>query len=188
MEKYPLQTLIMLRDRRYQDALNNQRQKKLLVEQTVRELEKVRSELDEYKKWKVLEIARRYDQIMLSVQTQKQLATFHEGIASLDLKEHDLEEQIILKENALKIAFTRDNFSRELKRLGFDVLPSKANFVFVKKTGIPGKTLYEIAKEEGFLIRYFDIPGIRDFVRISVGTDNEMEGLIEIFKRNFSRL
>ena len=92
------------------------------------------------------------------------------------------------KENALKIAFTRDNFSRELKRLGFDVLPSKANFVFVKKTGIPGKTLYEIAKEEGFLIRYFDIPGIRDFVRISVGTDNEMEGLIEIFKRNFSRL
>ena len=80
MEKYPLETLIMLRDRRYQDALNNQRQKKLLVEQTVRELDKARSELDEYKKWKVLEIARRYEQIMLSVQTQKQLATFHEGI------------------------------------------------------------------------------------------------------------
>ena len=104
MEKYPLETLIMLRDRRYQDALNNQRQKKLLVEQTVRELDKARSELDEYKKWKVLEIARRYEQIMLSVQTQKQLATFHEGIASLDLKEHSLEEQIILKENALKKA------------------------------------------------------------------------------------
>lgn len=91
------------------------------------------------------------------------------------------------KDNALKISFTRDNFSRELKTLGFDVLPSKANFVFVKKTGISGETLYKVAKEEGFLIRYFDVPGIREFVRISVGTDNEMEKLAEIFKRNFPR-
>lgn len=90
------------------------------------------------------------------------------------------------KGNALKIAFTRDNFSRNLEALGFDVLPSKANFLFVKKTGISGETLYKVAKDEGFLIRYFDIPGIRDFVRISVGTDDEMEKLAEIFKRNFS--
>lgn len=88
-------------------------------------------------------------------------------------------------DNARKIAFTRDLFSREMTALGFEVLPSKANFVFVKKPGVSGESLYNVAKKEGILIRYFDIPGIRDYVRISIGRDEEMEKLTGIFKNYF---
>lgn len=81
------------------------------------------------------------------------------------------------------IVKTRDSFAASLVAAGWDVLPSKANFVFARKTGHTGKDVYEHIKRSGILVRYFDIPGITDFVRISIGTDDDMARLLGVMKQ-----
>lgn len=65
----------------------------------------------------------------------------------------------------------------ELERLGFTVLPSAANFVFARHAQVPGETLYRRLKEAGVLVRWFDKDRIRDFVRITVGSMEQLEAL-----------
>jgi histidinol-phosphate aminotransferase len=65
-----------------------------------------------------------------------------------------------------------------LQKLNFTVLPSSANFVLAKSDKIGGKELYLTLKDEGILVRYFDQPRISEFVRITVGTDSEMDALL----------
>ena len=84
-----------------------------------------------------------------------------------------------------EIITTRDSFRGELEKLGWHVLPSKANFIFAKKRGIPGKDIYRKLKENGILVRYFDVDGIKEFVRISIGTGNDMKRFIEVVKSTF---
>ncbi len=67
----------------------------------------------------------------------------------------------------------------ELERLGFTVLPSQSNFLFVRSPKIGGEDLYRSLKENGILVRWFDSPRIRDFVRITVGDLEQMETLME---------
>ena len=84
-----------------------------------------------------------------------------------------------------KIIAAREYLSSELQKLGWCVLPSKANFLFASKEGIPGQTVYSRLKAEGILVRYFDIEGIRDFVRITIGKPEDMEGFVRVVKRLF---
>ncbi len=77
-----------------------------------------------------------------------------------------------------KIIETRDRFSARARGLGWRVLPSKANFVFVSRPGIEGETVYRRLKERGILVRHFDVDGIRDFVRITIGRPRDMERLL----------
>ena len=82
-----------------------------------------------------------------------------------------------------EIMQTRDRFAEDLRKAGWMVLPSLANFVFVRKPGVGGKTVYEEIKKDGILVRYFDISGITDFVRISIGTPEDMRKLLEAMKK-----
>ena len=68
---------------------------------------------------------------------------------------------------------------RELEKLGFSVLPSKTNFIFAKKPGLAGAALYQGLKERGVLVRYFDKDRIRDYNRITIGTREQMDILLE---------
>lgn len=88
-----------------------------------------------------------------------------------------------------KIVKTREKFTAELKNIGFEVLPSDANFVFAKhkpprpcgaplERGMGGKDLYLKLKDNKILVRHFDKPRITGFVRITIGTDAEMGELI----------
>lgn len=77
---------------------------------------------------------------------------------------------------------TRDKFSAGLRAAGWDVLPSMANFVLTRKSGLDGKHIYESIKQSGILVRYFNIPGITDFVRISIGTPEDMDKLLGVMK------
>ncbi|MFO7849092.1 MAG: histidinol-phosphate transaminase, partial [Spirochaetia bacterium] len=78
-----------------------------------------------------------------------------------------------------RIIASRERTAEELSRTGWYVIPSQANFIFARHPSIPGKDIYERLREKGILVRYFGTSGIEDFVRISIGTDEEMEKLIQ---------
>jgi histidinol-phosphate aminotransferase len=69
--------------------------------------------------------------------------------------------------------------------LGWEVLPSKANFVFIRKSGMAGIKIFDRLKERGILVRHFSIEGIDDFVRITIGKDDDMDRLVAVCKDSF---
>lgn len=69
-----------------------------------------------------------------------------------------------------------------LEDLGFAVLPSKANFIFASHPDIPGDALYAGLRQRGILVRHFSKERIKDFVRITIGTQTQMETLAEALK------
>lgn len=86
------------------------------------------------------------------------------------------------KKNAEKIIATRERVKSELEKMGFYCLDSKANFLFAKKDGISGKELYLALKEKGVLVRHFDKEIIGDFLRITIGTDAQMDTFLSVLK------
>jgi histidinol-phosphate aminotransferase len=81
-----------------------------------------------------------------------------------------------------RIIATRENFIKEATALEWELLPSKANFVFARKPGISGSEIYTKLKDRKILVRFFDKPGISDFVRITIGTDEDMAALLRAMK------
>ena len=67
---------------------------------------------------------------------------------------------------------------QELEKLGFTVLPSQTNFIFAGTDAIPGGELYRRLKESGILVRWFDADRIRNFVRITIGSQAQMTALV----------
>ena len=86
------------------------------------------------------------------------------------------------KANIKKIIDERERVSFELERLGFEVLPSQANFIFAKSSLISGKELYLKLKEKGVLIRHFDQKEICDYNRITIGTKEDNIILLSTIK------
>ncbi|MBR7187599.1 MAG: histidinol-phosphate transaminase [Clostridia bacterium] len=80
--------------------------------------------------------------------------------------------------NCLRIEATRAKTSARLETLDFEVLPSKANFIFAKSDRIGGGALYQELKKRGVLVRHFDSPRIRDYNRITIGTPEQMDVLV----------
>lgn len=76
-----------------------------------------------------------------------------------------------------RIIATRERFSARLEAAGFEVIPSLANFVMARKRGVPGRKLYEDLKSAGFLVRHFGQERIADFVRITIGGEEDMSAL-----------
>lgn len=72
--------------------------------------------------------------------------------------------------------------SAELERLDFDVLPSQANFVLATVPGGEGRAFYQGLKQQGILVRYFDKPGLRDKIRITIGTMQENDAMLGAIK------
>jgi histidinol-phosphate aminotransferase len=83
------------------------------------------------------------------------------------------------------IVATREKFSADMTALGWEVLPSAANFVFARRPATDGRTIYQYLKENGILVRHFDKPGISDFVRITIGTNEEMAACVAALSRGF---
>lgn len=94
-----------------------------------------------------------------------------------------VEDTDYLEEICQKTVATREWTTIELEALGFQVLPSATNFVFVTHPEHEAESLYLGLKEQGILVRYFgNKPRIGDFLRITIGTDAEMAALVARLK------
>ncbi len=72
--------------------------------------------------------------------------------------------------------------AEKLKDLGFEMTDSSANFLFARHEKISGKALYERLKEKGILVRHFERERIYDFNRITIGTKDDMDALLNTIK------
>ena len=84
-------------------------------------------------------------------------------------------EQDYYTENCKKIMDTRAYTKEKLEKLGFTVLDSRSNFLFARKPGTDGGAIYRGLKERGVLVRHFDKDPIRDYNRITIGTQEQMD-------------
>jgi len=85
------------------------------------------------------------------------------------------------EETGGRIVRTRDQTAARLRKLGWNVLPSQANFLFLEAEN--AKELYEYLLARQILVRYWDRPGISRFLRVTVGTDAEMEVLVQCIEK-----
>lgn len=82
-----------------------------------------------------------------------------------------------------KVIAAREMFTEGLRELGFRVLDSKANFVFACHEKKQGGDLYRQLKAEGVLVRYYNAPRIDNWIRVSIGTMDDMKAVLDILKK-----
>ena len=90
-----------------------------------------------------------------------------------------LQDEDYTQSNCRKIMENRAYTTEQLRQRGFEVLDSVTNFVLAGHLQVPGSDLYAQLKERGILVRYFDSPRLRPYVRITIGTREQMERLLE---------
>jgi len=88
-----------------------------------------------------------------------------------------LQDQAWMKRNVGGIQRARRQLTRRLTKLGFHVPPSQANFVLAQGRGRDLRELYEHLKKRGILVRYFDVPALKDALRITVGSPPQVQAL-----------
>ena len=93
-----------------------------------------------------------------------------------------LEDEEQTQKNCAEICKTREYTADSLKQLGFSVLPSKTNFVFAASNRIAGGELYRKLKARGILVRHFDLPRLKNYNRITVGSREQMDALLKQVK------
>ena len=86
------------------------------------------------------------------------------------------------QETRSKIMKSRERVSARLAEMGFTVIPSQANFIFISNEQCPGGILFQRLREKGILVRYFNKPKIDNFIRVTIGTDAEMDRFLEVIK------
>ena len=89
-------------------------------------------------------------------------------------------DQAWLKDNVSRIISTRTRMLMPLRKLGFEVTESYANFLWCTRSDRPLKPLYEQLKKNGILVRYMNYPGWSDGLRISVGSDEQIDAMLVV--------
>jgi histidinol-phosphate aminotransferase len=93
-----------------------------------------------------------------------------------------LDDREYLRETRAKILATRDRMTAELARLGFEVTLSQANFVWCRRKDRPVRPIYESLKEKRVLVRYMTYDGYGGGLRISVGSDPDIDRLLDLLR------
>lgn len=94
-----------------------------------------------------------------------------------------IEDEEYFQETTQKIIHTREWVKEELRDLGFVFPDSAANFIFASHKTVPAKEIFEAARAENIYVRYFARERIDNYLRITIGTDEEMKALIDFLKR-----
>ena len=94
-----------------------------------------------------------------------------------------LEDQEYLERSVARVKETRRRTAQALERQGATVLPSQTNFLLVHPARRPARDLFLALRQEGFLVRHFSLPRVEEFLRISIGTEEQMELFLEAMGR-----
>ena len=94
-----------------------------------------------------------------------------------------IRDEDYFRETTSKIIETREWFKEEMKELGFHFPDSRANFIFASHESIPARAIFEAARKEDIYVRYFAKPRIDNYLRITIGTREEMEVFLSFLKR-----
>jgi len=97
-----------------------------------------------------------------------------------------IEDQAHLETTSAKVIQTRAKLVEHLSSLGFETLPSTANFIFTRHTAHAGAKLYEALRERGIIVRHFKSARIEEFLRITIGTDEQSDELVTALKEILS--
>lgn len=87
-----------------------------------------------------------------------------------------------------KIQKTRERVKKELAELGFTFPDSKANFIFVSHKSVPAKEIYQALREQDIYVRFWDKERINNCLRITIGTDEQMDCLIDFLKKYLQKV
>lgn len=103
------------------------------------------------------------------------LPSLRGGVASIHA-------DVYFRETLEKVIVTREWTKKELEKLGFVCTDSQSNFLFVRHAHIPAAELFAMLKEAGIYVRYFAKPRIDRYLRISIGTQAQMEALADCLR------
>lgn len=98
---------------------------------------------------------------------------------SIVLGAASLKDEVYFQDCIAKIVQTREHTRDALIALGFDVKESQTNFLFASHGSIPARQIFEKLREKGIYVRYFDKERISSYLRITVGTDEQMERFLD---------
>ena len=105
------------------------------------------------------------------------------NLPSLKLGAAAVKDEAYFRETVGKIVATRERVKKELAELGFTFPDSRSNFIFATHKSWPAKELFEKLKKEDIYVRYFASPRIDNYLRITVGTDEEMDALLAFLRK-----
>ncbi|MHC6179499.1 histidinol-phosphate transaminase [Clostridium sp. JNZ X4-2] len=98
-----------------------------------------------------------------------------------------MEDEDYFEECVKKVINTRESTVKRLEELGFEVIPSKSNFIFITHPVYAARELFAGLREKGVLVRYFDKERIDNYIRVSIGSDEDMDIFIEKVKEIIGR-
>jgi histidinol-phosphate aminotransferase len=89
-----------------------------------------------------------------------------------------LQDDGYFRSSCQRVIASRERLTLEMTAMGFDVLPSAANFIFATHPQHAAGKLFAALREQGIIVRYFDKPRINEYLRISIGTDDQCDALL----------
>lgn len=101
---------------------------------------------------------------------------------TLEYAAESLKDEAYFRACVEKICNTREWAKKQLEELGFTMTDSKTNFLFAKHATIPSAEIFEMLKTKNIYVRYFKAPRVNEYLRITIGTREEMECLIKEIK------
>lgn len=104
------------------------------------------------------------------------------NMPSIILGAESIADDEYFKATVAKIVDTREWFAEEIAKIGFSNPKSSSNFLFITHDKMPAKEIFEKLKEAKIFVRYFDKPRINNYLRVSIGTREEMEALLAKLK------
>lgn len=102
---------------------------------------------------------------------------------SIDIGSKAIANKEYFEDTLKKIIATRENSKAKLTELGFSFPDSMSNFIFATHKKYKAKDIFEYLKTKGIFVRYFNTPGIDNYLRITIGTDEEMAKLFEALEQ-----
>lgn len=110
------------------------------------------------------------------------------NMPSIILGTEALKDQAYFDRTVAKIVRTRERTAIRLRDLGFSFTQSSANFLFVTHERVPAKELFRALREVGIYVRYFPEPRLKNHLRVTIGTDEEMEELVRFLESYLKKI